>query len=712
MKNQVQTHRRARRFTHWGLAALGGGLLAGPAWAADEAAPAKEDAEPAKEEAKAEEEEEAKEETAPEDLLNWFSVSVGGLLTDGDQAAAKRRLQRPADAFGGVEDFHYEQTVGKKGLFKADGRGIFDNHDYKLSFELSHPEIGFVRGGYREYRTWHDGSGGFFPATDAWYSLYDEDLALDRGAVWFQGGLTLPKLPQLTLGYRHEFRDGLQDSTSWGLSTQAGAARGIVPSFLDIDEQRDLFTTDLKHTAGKTALELGVSYELGDQDNRRNERQFPGERGDSYVTQKDGVDSDLFNLHASSETRFNDKTLFTAGYAYTDLDNDFTGYRVYGSGYDPDFANRLPSPSTFDNLSGGSQLSQHVVNLNLMVTPWKPLVVVPSVRIEKQDTAGMALYELPATPLSPNPYQAGSDRGLLDVSEQLEVRYTGVTNWVFYARGNWLQGSGDLVENWDNLGTTANVAQRSTDDDRLAQKYSVGAKWYPLRRVNVGAEYYHKERNNDYEHGTDSTPNDPGSSSRYPAFLTAQDFTTDDFNLRATWRPRGNVTLVGRYDLQFSTIESQMDGLDALEAADMTSHVLSGSATWTPFNRLYLQGSLSYVMDQTDTPADQVTSAILDSDNDYWTASVSAGYALDQKTDLEVTYFYYRADNYVDNSPAGVPYGAGIEEHGVTAGLVRRLTPRLRWTLKYGFYTSADELSGGYNDFDAHLIYSSVQYRF
>jgi hypothetical protein len=32
--------------------------------------------------------------------------------------------------------------------------------------------------------------------------------------------------------------------------------------------------------------------------------------------------------------------------------------------------------------------------------------------------------------------------------------------------------------------------------------------------------------------------------------------------------------------------------------------------------------------------------------------------------------------------------------------------------LRYGFYTSRDETSGGNNNYDAHLIYSSFRYRF
>src|SRR5688572_23490395 len=80
--------------------------------------------------------EEKKEE--PTEFRNWFDVSVGGVFVDGDKGAFQRRYGLPAGAFGGVQDFHYEQDVGKKGLFKVDGHGIFDNHDYSLKFDVAH----------------------------------------------------------------------------------------------------------------------------------------------------------------------------------------------------------------------------------------------------------------------------------------------------------------------------------------------------------------------------------------------------------------------------------------------------------------------------------------------------------------------------------------------------------------------------------------------
>jgi hypothetical protein len=409
--------------------------------------------------------------------------------------------------------------------------------------------------------------------------------------------------------------------------------------------------------------------------------------------------------------------MFTSGYSFTTLDTDLSGYRLYGTTYDPAFAQRLPMPDTFENLLGGSELKQHVVNLNLAYQLTDSLLLIPSLRIERQDTDSESFYGAPAAPFSAMPYQAVSDRGLLDVSERLELRYTGLTNWVFYTRGEWLQGSGDLMESWDNRGTGANVISRSTDDSRFRQTYTVGANWYPIRRLNFGAQYYHKQRSTDYDHLEDSTPNILTGipMALYPAFLTAQDWTTDDANLRVTWRPMANLTLVGRYEFQFSTIDTQpasVSGLRRREAAEMTSHIVGGTISWSPLQRLYLQGGVNVVWDQTDTPADEITRAVQKARNDYWTVNSAVGYALNDKTDLELQYLYYRADNLQDNSAYGLPYGAEAQEHGVTAGLVRRISDRMRVTLKYGFFDGEDRTAGNRNDYQAHLVHSSLHYRF
>src|SRR6185369_11986446 len=262
----------------------------------------------------------------PTEYNNWITLGVGSTFVDGDEAQFMRRHQIPKGPFGGVEDFHWEQLVGKKGIFQIDGRGIFDNHDYSIRLALSDPDKGYLRAGYTEFRTWYDGSGGYFPGgTNNWFELYNDELHIDRGEAWFEAGLTLPDKPQISFRYAHQFRKGQKDSTEWGDSNLTGGfgTRHIVPTFLDIDEERDIFAGDIKHTLGKTDVGLGVRYEIIDNDDSRNIHRRPGELTpvppalpagpDRYVTQKDELQEDMFNVHGFTTTRFNEKVMLTLG---------------------------------------------------------------------------------------------------------------------------------------------------------------------------------------------------------------------------------------------------------------------------------------------------------------------------------------------------------------------------------------------------------------
>lgn len=648
------------------------------------------------------------------DLVNWVEFGMGGVFMDGDRSEFQRRHQLP-EIFGGITGFHYQRELGEDWMLSMDGRGVFDSEDYSVKLNVSREDRGFVRVGYEQFRTWDNGAGGYLPFDGSWYELYDTELYTDRGAFWIEAGLTLPDVPQVTFGYRHTYRDGTKGSTMWGPAAVPGLpfwtdVRGTLPTFLGLDEQRDSFRLDGSHQIGSTQFGVGVRYDLGSIDNTRNSRDR-GNPGDAHVTSREQVDDEMFNVHSFVESRLSERVLFTVGYAYTDLDTDHAGYRVYGVTYDPDLGQRLPHPATYGSLMGGSTSGQHTGTVNFLVKLHEKLHLIPWFRIERQDMSSVSFYQQPADALAPS-YEAVSDRGFLELSENVELRYTGLNNWVLYAEGSWMQGSGDLREDWDNLITGGNLVRRRTDDSRNAQKYTAGANWYPARGLSVSGEYFHKIRDNDYDHPLDSSANLVGSPNRYPAFLRAQEFETDDVNFRVSLRPRSNVSLVARYDFQMTTLDTRPDNLAGVETSDMTSHVASGGLSWVPFSRVYLLGTLSYVWDRTDTPATGVTATVADSRNDYWTAAATVGYALDDKTDLQAQYLYYRADNYSDNSALTVPYSAGSEEHGIMVGVTRHLNPRTRLGVHYGFFDYSDELSGHNLDQQAHVLYTTLSYRF
>lgn len=716
MKIQSPQFSKSRRTV---TALVGLPLAVGALWA-DDPAPPEEATEP-EAEAETEAAESAGESAATAEssaeLKNWIEFGVGGSVTSGHVPAYQRRYSRPEGALGGVEDFHFEQPVGKEGangIVTLDGRAIFDNADYRFDLNYLKEELGYFKAGYREFRTWYDPSGGYFPPTGLWFSLYPDAVHTDTGTFYAEFGLRKPKLPEATVRYEHGRVLGEKDSTTWGQTglTGGNGPRALVPTLKEVDRIRDLVMLDLSKWFSSTKVGAGLRWENQRQDNATLIRQNPGEIRDRHITQRDRSDSAMLNARGSVEHKLSSRITLTAGYAFTDLDTDTSGYRVYGRVFDPDYAQRLPAPGTYEGLSGGSTLQQHVGNFNLMTTLAEKLVLVPSLRVEGRTVDGSSLFTQPALPFTGSSYLAENQRSLLDVSEALDLRYSGITNWVFYARANWLQGSGDLREETRNLTTGTTVVGRDTDDTRIWQKYSAGANWYPLRRLSLGAEYFYKNRRNEFDHLADSTPNQAAFGFRYPAFLTANELTTDDVNFRVTWRPRGNLTLVARGDLQWSTTESQADGRAAAETADITSYIASGSASWMPFARLYLQANVSQVWDRTDTPLSDLSAAVQSAENDYLTANVTVGYALSEKTDVEAQYLYYHATNYQDNSIVGVPYGAGAEDNGITVGLIHRLSPRVRLSLKYGFFDSDDPLYGGNRDYSAHWVYSTMTYRF
>ena len=647
---------------------------------------------------------------------NWVTLSAGGFFTSGNEAQFQQ-LHHTGTAFGGIEDLHYQADLNTNQTthLTLDGHGLFDNHDYSLRLNVANDNLGYVRFSYSEFRTWYNGDGGFYPPTGEYFSYPSDDaLTLDRSELTFEAGLRMQNKPKITFRYTHKTREGDKGSTSWGdahVGYLGSVVAGLSPTTESIDEHSDTFQLDATHHIKKTDLGLGVEYETGRLDDALKIVQSPGEPAQEKITNQQGTSYDMFNVHAFTETWFKDNLMLSSGYSYSDLDNDFTGSRIYGSDFDVGYVPMLASGFGYLDLNGGSRLHDYVMNLNLLTVPVQHLTITPSIRVEKEDMDADANGVETLNDFSSVPFNGASDRDVIDVRERLDLRYNAITNWVFWGRGEWTEGQGNLSE----LGGLTPVegfgvppVDFKTDDSRFFQKYSAGARWYPARSVTLNAGGYYKLNRYDYNNMESVSLGD------YPGFLVMQDFETYDGNVGLTLRPLNNVSLISRYEYQSSNIHTRpnsLSGLSEVESSDMTSHILAQDITWVPWSRLYLQAGFNYVLSETKTPASDYTAAILNAQNNYWTLNFNSTFVVDDLTDFNLGYFYYRADDY-QNIPVGVPFGAGAEQHGLTAGIVRRISKNMRLTLRYAFSHYTDELYGGHRDFDAHLVYSSLQYRF
>jgi hypothetical protein len=462
---------------------------------------------------------------------------------------------------------------------------------------------------------------------------------------------------------------------------------------------------------------VGARYAETELNNKRNTRRRPFEAAaDRIVTTKDQTTSDMFAAHGFYERKVNEQFTVSAGALITDLDTNLAGSRIYGQSYDPVFdpayVRRQQRDEGYYDLTGHGNLKQTVLNLNGVYLPKKHWSVRTAIRFENlhQET----ISEFMETNIGGGPAFAAiveevegeQKKKWNEWSESVEVRYVGVPNWTFSGKGEWVQGSGETEEE-RILHTGVLTIDRDNENERMNQKYSFKANWYARPGLSVAAQYYYKVNTNDYDAVRDNTL--PGSADRYPAFITDQDFETNDFNVRISWRPMSLLSFVTRYDYQKSTITSQEAGLQKEQSSKLTSHILSESITWNPTGRLYLNANVNLTWDQLATPAYRF---VLNSDNNYVNGSIGGGYALAKLDDVYFDYSWFRANNFIDNSALSLPFGADQKQQGAFLTWVRRQTPTLIYTVKYGYMKNVDGTWAGRNDFKAQVLYAKVQYHF
>ena len=657
---------------------------------------------------------------------NWIELSTGALLTQGNANQATQGKQLNPGVFGGIEDLHYESQVAKKTTFTLDGRSIFDDHDYSVGLGLVREDLGFVRVHFENFRTWDSGTGGYIPDAQLSYALPGDALALDRGLITFEAGLTKPDLPQITFKYSHSYRNGDESPTLWGPvhDPSSGNIYNVYPGIYSINEKSDTFQLDLTHHYKELNYGVGVSYETGNLNDADKLTFWQGESIQQKVTDQQGTSYDMLSAHAFAESWIKDNLFLSTGFMYANLDDRFTGSQIYGDDFDVVYSPAYPALSYgYTSLNGGAHEHQYVMNVNLMSLPTKTFTISPSIRVQKEDwnsdAAGVGtLYDPYYNQGETQPFNSNSGYDSLDVCERLDLRYTGVTNWVFNLGGQWTEGQGNLHENGGLTqvnGIGPIPVQFATDDSRLFQKYFASARWYPVRQASLDVGGYYKINQYNYDNTLDNTPNDLSTGNAYPGFILYQGFETLDGNIRLTLRLPKNITLVSRYEYQDSTIRTQPDPasqLSEVNSSKMHSHIIGQNASWTPLNWLGLQAGFNYVLSTTKTPTSDYTQAVLNSQNNYWTVNFNSDFVLDDRTDLNVGYFYYRAADGQNNIVGGVPLGTDTEEHSITAALSRRITQNLRLNLKYAFTHYDDLASVGHFSYDAQVIFASLQYRF
>lgn len=647
-----------------------------------------------------------------------ISFSAGGALQDGDRPAFQKFSGHKKAGYGGIEDFSWSRTTDSS-LLRLELRALAGDEDYRLHVRWEKFDAYYIEANYRTFRIFTDGSGGLFRPRNLSFSYFDEALELDRSYLSFEIGTLAPDRPQFRLRYDRNTRDGVKNSLRWGDSNLAGqpfVPRAFSPSYLVVDEVRDVFTAEASQQTDTTNWKLVGRYERTRQDNHHVARRRPGEAQDRYVTQVEGRRTDHISGHGYYDRIINEQLRISAGGLATAIDSNLYGSKIYGgtpdAEYSATFARRQNGDVGYFGLTGDSQLRQYVANLNAVWQPAKYLTIRPGVkydhlRVDGAESHTDTDFAGAASAAVQRQIEAANRTSWNEVTGDLEVRFSRWPSLSLYARGIWNAGEGTLVEQSILLPTRAPVIDQDTDYERQGERLLLNATWQVRSGLSVGVQFNHRTKTADYSSRRDAAINT--TNNRYPAYIIDQDIEARDVQAHVSWRPASVLSLVTRYAHQRSVITSTFANQPEIRNGILTRSVISQSASWTVTPRLYLTAAGSLTYDQLQVPRHRLT---FFSDNNYTSVNLGGGYALGKVTDLQLDTYFYRADNYRDNPEVTLPLNSGQMVRSAYLTWIRRHSERLTFTAKYGYATNRDGTFAGYNNFNAHQLYGKVQYKF
>ena len=646
-----------------------------------------------------------------------FSLDpVSGWIGVSGDSAKFRELEGVQEGWnGGANHFSFSEQLAPDKKLTIEGHALVPENDFKVTMALDQKDVGFVHSGFEEWRRYYDDTGGYYPPfTPSSFSL-NQNPHLDIGRAWIDFGLTLPDSPQLVFGYEYQFRQGEKSTLVWGTVNQNGLSKNILPNLEDVNEHTHIFKVDVTRDWDNWSVADRVRVEFYNLSDQRNDVI-------SYTT---GPTPSLVQ-------RVNQGVQYSQGANTFRIQNQITDWWLASLG---SLVSIYNGTSSFDEnttdgsgaQAGGSawrasgitlQRTSYIVSGSSLFLPAKGLSVSVAAQGEWIQENGfgnvnLAFYNpfLPGLVPGPGTENANLDRTIS--SENLDIRYNRVPRTVLFAEGRLRQESVGQSADQNTSGVSAYDFQQQTDAMNYFYDTRVGFTSSPRPWLEWGGHYRYQDSNTDYNHLLDTSI---FGGQGYPAFITHRDITTDEIEGRLVLRPVNWLSTRLTYQWVQTDFSSATEpvpfgispGGTVTDGSTMANNVGLG-LTFTPSQRFYFSGTFTYGYSRTTTAGDQ-NSAVVPYRGDTYTASTSAGYALNAKTHLDATYAFSQA-GYGQNNNVGLPLGINFTRHDLIVGLTRQFTDRLSGALRYGFSQYSEPSNGNVNNFTSQGIFAFISYK-
>jgi len=690
---------------------------------------------------------------------SYIQVSGQEPWITGDRAAFAQRTGMPNTGTGGIENLAYSKDLSNSTTLLVNARALGGSDDYLASLDLTNSSIGTIDVGYKRFRTFYDGVGGFFPLADQFQAFSPESLHVDRSTFWADLKLARPNAPVFTLSFHDEIRTGMKDSTEWGAEINpmavvvAGALVGtalpsntpeIGPNVMTLDEHHDILSSSMVLTAGKTTETLKATIDTVNNADGREYVKYPNSAviADPAVTVQDDMEtirSTSFRLINQTETRFNDKFAADVGLTYSQLSSAIGGYWITPT-YSAT-ANAIYPAETAANIYGGSKFNDYIGNVSLKYTPTKNWLADLAFRDEYSVTSssgGFTTTSLAtgATTTASSNVTVANDLTYSHYLEhiatpELSLEYLGINRLSLYGsvddrvdHGNqhWINPYAAVTTTGVTGVVTTSGAPVSSvffqDADQNNKDAKLGANWNAAKFLTIRAELFRKDHQNQFIGANDII----GTASYGALYVTGYTFT--GIKLSVILKPSADLSFSTRYQPQQGMVSVTGNAVTGGSGNEVTSGKVSGqliseTVNYTPSPQIYLQGNVNVVYNyiQTSYPVVVVSATtnvpvpVQNADNNYITSSGLCGFVLDKTTDAQIQAIWSKASNFNPQiAPGGQPYGASFLEESITAGLKHKFSSRLMADGKVGYLRRTDDTTGGFTNYRGPLVYISFTY--
>jgi len=605
----------------------------------------------------------------------------------------------------GVEALHIYKDVSRTSAYEIDGRALFGAEDYLAHFNYLTADVGSVDVGYKRFRTFYDGIGGFFPLNNLWLPLENRDLHVDRGRFWAEFKLNLPDMPKFTLRYSNETRTGTKDSTSWAASSLTGlsgsaATRKLLPTRLRFNERKEELEGQVDLFIGTTAVKLTLTGTQVDNDDVKSWVANLGQSSERPDYQNDQLKADTFAAVLTTRTPLGERVTLNTGWSYQNVESSVGGTRT-GDAFSA-------HPHNVYDLAGGSDSDRYTVNASLDFRPSPAWYLQGAVRYEDRDITSSSLYT-EKHGLTDVPTVTGSSWNDTITTPELNVRFMGIPDVVIYGTARVRMNRSDhmVIEEFDASSSSIPAPDEVflDDIDQDQAQYLLGANWNQSSMFTLRGEVFVKDHQNDFT-----------AVGYYVGEYFKQDYSYVGIKGTAIIRPIPQLSLTTRYVGKRGEIDLTTDRTSTWNSGSIRTYLIGQTIDWNPVEQLYFQGNIDVGYDQISTayPNAGTPPTIApqrNSDNNYVTGSVVMGVVLTPKTDLEVVYSHLHSHNYEPILALGtMPYGADYREDEATLGFKHLFSENLIGYAKVGYVERKSDLTGGNTNYRAPMAYLSLEY--